>query len=292
MENEFSRQRLMDNISALIQRQGLKVGEVEAAVGISTGYLGKLVKKDTDAAPTSDLVWRLANHFGVSTDLLIGADLTHIPDQLLKLEKFFNKLQRRTENGILVWTAITTKQCDAALNDEQDASHPLVRTKNEITFKQPKDAPQKPTEPWGPDADQDPNNTSMASSTFRRLTSAACPESDIWQVGNAYHATIGDNKQIFLFYLHADFDTPGGPTEACFYDVYMQEMVYDSELSAQLQQDAFVPKLTPICNTLNNAAALTDVISFLMRTIEHHEYDIHLPENVETTIDAFLDEEE
>ena len=68
MSIEFSRQKLAENIMALMQQKKLKIGEVEQQIGISTGYLSKMLKKETDAAPSTDIIWKLSKVLGVSTD--------------------------------------------------------------------------------------------------------------------------------------------------------------------------------------------------------------------------------
>ena len=40
----FNRQQLVENINNLIQQKNMKVGEVEQAIGISTGYISRLSK--------------------------------------------------------------------------------------------------------------------------------------------------------------------------------------------------------------------------------------------------------
>lgn len=44
--SEFNRQRMMENVNELIKEKGLKVGEVESAIGVSTGYISRLTKRN------------------------------------------------------------------------------------------------------------------------------------------------------------------------------------------------------------------------------------------------------
>ena len=56
--DEFNRQKLMENVNELIKEKGLKVGEVESAIGVSTGYISRLTKKETDTAPSADSAYK------------------------------------------------------------------------------------------------------------------------------------------------------------------------------------------------------------------------------------------
>ena len=40
---EFDRARLMNNINTLIKDKKIKIGELENSIGISTGYLSKIL---------------------------------------------------------------------------------------------------------------------------------------------------------------------------------------------------------------------------------------------------------
>ena len=74
MNMNFDRERLMANITALIQQKGMNIGDVEAAVGSSKGYISRLLKNES--IPSSDFTWKLAKVLGVSTDMLIEGDST------------------------------------------------------------------------------------------------------------------------------------------------------------------------------------------------------------------------
>lgn len=82
MDLEFSRQKLAENITALMQQKKLRIGEVEQQIGISTGYLSKMLKKETDAAPSTYIIWKFSKVLGVSTDMLIEGDFSQATDNL------------------------------------------------------------------------------------------------------------------------------------------------------------------------------------------------------------------
>ncbi len=90
---EFDRARLMNNIIFLIKEKGLKIGELENAVGISTGYISKMTKADNESMPGIDLIYKLAQKFGVSVEALVNGDFNKSNDNLLFLIKFLHFLE-------------------------------------------------------------------------------------------------------------------------------------------------------------------------------------------------------
>ena len=118
--DEFNRQKLMENVNELIKEKGLKVGEVESAIGVSTGYISRLTKKETDTAPSADIVWKLAKYLGVSTDMLIEGDFSKATHNLQYMRNFVLKLKAMTDLNKLEWDTITIQDVDKALQNEED----------------------------------------------------------------------------------------------------------------------------------------------------------------------------
>lgn len=100
---EFDRARLMNNINVLIKEKGLKVGEVENAVGISVGYLSKMTKSDKESMPGVDLIYKLAQKLEVSVEALINGDFNKSNDNLLFLINFLHCLQQDTDLHKIEW---------------------------------------------------------------------------------------------------------------------------------------------------------------------------------------------
>ena len=53
---EYNVNKLLSNIAILIKDKGLKVSEVESAIGISAGYLSRMIRKGSDANPSMEIV--------------------------------------------------------------------------------------------------------------------------------------------------------------------------------------------------------------------------------------------
>lgn len=100
---EFDRARLMNNISFLIKERGMKVGELENAVGISAGYISKMTKSENESMPGIDLIYKLAQQLDVSVEALVNGDFNKSNDNLLFLVKFLHLLQVDTDLHDIEW---------------------------------------------------------------------------------------------------------------------------------------------------------------------------------------------
>ena len=100
---EFNRTRLMENINTLIKEKGLKIGEIETTVGISTGYLSKMTKTDNESMPGIDLIFKLAELLEVSVDALVGGDFNKSNDNLFFVMKFIQSLIEDTDIHKFTW---------------------------------------------------------------------------------------------------------------------------------------------------------------------------------------------
>ena len=106
MKVDFNRQVVIDNIMALIQSRNLKVGEAEKQLGVSTGYLSRLAKKENDSTVSAEFIWKAAQYFGVSMDSLIRSRFDEEDKMIDYMRKFLNRLIERTNDGVLEWKAI------------------------------------------------------------------------------------------------------------------------------------------------------------------------------------------
>ncbi len=213
---DFNRQQLVENIGNLIQQKNMKVGEVESAIGISTGYLSRLSKEGNSSIPATDVTWKLAQHFGVSTDALIAGDFSNGTDNISVLKKFLKKLVVRTMEGKLDWIPVTTQYVNAVLRGDESLFF-LVEEKEKD-----RGIPQY-------DAEEQFSEVNRTHSFYktRRIVSAASPLDPAWMTGNGFKAKLNENRWIYLFPMRVSFDTgtPAGDVDADYYEMYMQEWV-------------------------------------------------------------------
>lgn len=108
MDDKFDKTLLGRNIRFLAQRQNAKLGELEAAAGVSAGYVSRLLKaEDGGSSALFDLALCSSEKFGVSLEGLLKMDLSaYLPNELY-LDGFFFRLLEQTEKGLLNWSFAT-----------------------------------------------------------------------------------------------------------------------------------------------------------------------------------------
>ena len=282
MDSEFSRQRLVENISTLMQQQKLKVGEVEQRIGISTGYLSKMLKKDTVSAPSADTIWKLAKVFGVSTDMLIEGDFSGSNENIQYLRSFFSKLKSKTISDEIEWEAITI----------DDVNRELMSVNPDLPIIQimPSDSGKK--------AELhryfEGREISASIHRDRRIYSSGVSVQSAWVEGTGYKATIKGGIHIYIFQMGCSFNIGEGlpSQEVSYFDVYFGGMerpnVEPIDLAIPPEEYDYVYQ--PVCNTFGNAHELEPLIRELYRSIESNNGDVRISWKVRNTIDYFMDD--
>lgn len=284
---DFNRQRLVENIGNLIQQKGMKVGEVEQAIGISTGYLSRLSKAGNESIPATDVTWKLARHFGVSTDSLISGDYSAGTDNISVLRRFVNKLTTRTTEENLDWQPVTTKYVNAVLKGNE----PLFFLVKEME----KD--------HGTPHITEEDNFSEVNQTYswygkRRIVSEASPLDYAWMTGNGFKAQISERRWVYVFPMCVSFDTgtPAGTVETNYYEMYMQEWKTAGGLigaAAVISGEAAGNWVTTqILDTFKTSyASLSDDLKDMYEMAEQTAYDVKINANVKAAILDFLNDD-
>jgi len=100
---EYNVNKLLSNIAILIKDKGLKVSEVESAIGISAGYLSRMIRKGSDANPSMEIVWKLANYFDISVETLVDGDASNPYDNIRLITAIAKFCKVRTMSGQMEW---------------------------------------------------------------------------------------------------------------------------------------------------------------------------------------------
>lgn len=278
MEMNFDRQRLMANITALIQQRGMNIGDVEAAVGTSKGYISRLLKNES--VPSADFVWKLAKVLGVSTDMLVEGDYSDGDDNISTLRKFLIKLRLQTTEEAIVWTPITTKYVNAVLKGEE-APFFLVQEKGNNST-----VPQM-------EVDFSEVNSTYSFYKNRKIHSAAFPQEYAWMTGDGFKANLSDDRVVYIFPMCANMDTgtPAGEIEVDYYEMYLSTWKQSGGIAgAAAVLSGTVTgewKAKQIFDT-SRAAELTDECRDLYTTIKPTAYDVRITADVRSAILDFL----
>ncbi len=102
--------RWLDNVTAMLNREKIPLGEFEKRIGKAPGYLSRYRKKTDigdDAYPTGDILLRIANELNISIESLLTDDLSEEQSNLHTLKDFIRKLRVDTINRKIVWDSFT-----------------------------------------------------------------------------------------------------------------------------------------------------------------------------------------
>lgn len=279
MNLEFSRQKLAENIMALIQQKKLRIGEVEQQIGISTGYLTKMLKKETDSAPSTDIIWRLSKVLGVSTDMLIEGDFSKATDNLQYMRKFLYRLQSLTDTNELEWDRISISDVNEALRSESP-SLPIIVTMDKAT-----NAEAKTTYYQG-------NEVSASIHGKNKIHSVGVDAEPAWVTNSGFMTNLGNGTDVYIFPMCCSVrvDEEGNYEDVDYFDIYFGSWrIPDGyENCDNVPDEAYVRHYEPVCNTFNTAQNLSGEVAALYQSILRHEYDLKISSSVRNTIARFL----
>ena len=279
MNLEFSRQKLAENIMALIQQKKLRIGEVEQQIGISTGYLTKMLKKETDSAPSTDIICRLSKVLGVSTDMLIEGDFSKATDNLQYMRKFLYRLQSLTDTNELEWDRISISDVNEALRSESP-SLPIIVTMDKAT-----NAEAKTTYYQG-------NEVSASIHGKNKIHSVGVDAEPAWVTNSGFMTNLGNGTDVYIFPMCCSVrvDEEGNYEDVDYFDIYFGSWrIPDGyENCDNVPDEAYVRHYEPVCNTFNTAQNLSGEVAALYQSILRHEYDLKISSSVRNTIARFL----
>lgn len=126
--NQFNSKTLFNNISYLASQQGKKIGELEAAAGVSTGYISRT--KEGNFKPGIEVVLNIANELNVSVDTLLNSNLSELTPTEQYLKNLLERLISDTTNDRLDWNVETADSLNYIQPDENgNTGHPLFSVK-------------------------------------------------------------------------------------------------------------------------------------------------------------------
>lgn len=248
---DFDKNKLMNNINTLIKENNLRIGEVEADVGISKGYLSRMSKEDNDTIPTVDLIWKLAQKLGTSVDMLVGGDFSKANDNLFFVMKFIYKLKKDTDLHNVEWKRVPKKYYENIVNGA--LTHPLFEN----------DLPS-----CSKDGEPDIQTAHYKSSfTFENVSVFDdCFEGEIEYLG-----------KIFIMELFYNSRDEGAVP---FTEIVMLEYGDEDECRGD--------EIVPICSTLGRSQELMPSINELLTCIKRHEADVPLDQRQKSAISRYL----
>lgn len=125
MSREFNKDLMIKNISLMLTEMCKKIGELEAEVGVSAGYISRTAK-DPKSKPGIDFVVKVAEALNTSMDTLLNVDLGELTPTERYLISFLEKLKNDTLTDKLDWvreSAASLNRMETDINGYVD--HPL-----------------------------------------------------------------------------------------------------------------------------------------------------------------------
>ncbi len=109
---DFDNSILVSNITHLAKSNDIRLGELEKMLGISTGYISRTAKENTNKRLSIDVVWKVAQFFSVSIDDLVSHDLRLPSETTALLCRFIAKLSSQTMMDEIEWTCEGGYMCE------------------------------------------------------------------------------------------------------------------------------------------------------------------------------------
>ena len=94
------------NLRMLLDSRGYNMTELSLALNMNTTSISRYF---IDRNPDAMSLWRIADHFGVSIDWLLGRSLNRYESLSPELQKIANLYQSATENDRLVIDTLLSK---------------------------------------------------------------------------------------------------------------------------------------------------------------------------------------
>ena len=272
MSNEFDKARMMANISAMIQMRGIKIGELESKVGVSTGYLSRIGKDDYKAVPTIDVIWKIARELGVNIEWLIEGDPDHGAENILYLQNFIRRVFEKTQSGELEWASHPLIDVADALNGEDVLHIPFIEHDSGKEFTDYSDDLEQCGYIGG----------SRMAKGCRRVRSHTKPKASVAIADSCFYTDLGTGNYLHLIkfvevaYLDADEVNPGFPSAREWYELVFEDA------------DEPFMEATPICNTVGRSEALKPDVDKLYQELKQHEFDTRISQDARSIIDSFM----
>lgn len=126
---QYDKKLFIDNVYFLTKEKDLKIGEIEAACGVSSGYLSRLRLGEKNVAPGADFLLAISAQLSVSVDALLSYDFTNATESEAAVLRYLDKLIRETETRKLPWQEDAGGYVDTIpVNPDGRTPHPLYLT--------------------------------------------------------------------------------------------------------------------------------------------------------------------
>ncbi len=274
VKKKIRKQRLMENIAAVVEQKGLRIGEVEKAAGLSIGYLARL-GRDDNQYPTSESVQRMAQALGVSAEWLTEAAGEQMTDQTEYLMNFIERLTDQTRAGLLDWGRFRVREIDSMLETGELKSFPGIEERT--------DGGRFLITPEFPGVDFEARTKVLSQDGKRRIRAVTRPVSSVAVAGSCFYAELTGERRIHLIpyveRIGVEYDVDGEGGVRCETVIWYELVFTDHQGGSVL----------PVCNTLFENAGLLGSIRKLYEELQTHEDEVRVNPGVRALIEEYME---
>ena len=262
---------LLNNILILMNSRNLSFSDVEKEIGISIGYLSKMIKKGEAANPSMSTIWKLANYFDISVERLVDGDVTDPYDNLRLIIATMDFCRMNTISGTMKWKPITIESINEQLHAEESTLPIIGYRKHCVPLKEPY-------------PNRIPSTVSESCYKDKAIISHLAPNVRIYAVGPGYKGLASENNWFHLYKLGGCFqpiqseEIDGSEPEfTTFYDVWIEDTTTGK------------PKYSYVCTTRDADLQMRESIEQLYKTIDNAKTDITLDSDVRNILKSIVD---
>ncbi len=273
MSSDLNAKRMMENIKLLITSRNLKVSDIETSIGISAGYLGRMLRKGEAANPSIEIIWKLANYFDVSVERLVDGDVTDPNDNLALIIATMKFCRMETLCGQIVWQPITIDEINAQLHasENTEATIPIIGYRKRCI-------------PLGErNADSLPAGVSESCVGDRAIRSYMFPNTKLYATAPGYRGRFHEGSWFHIYKLGGFFLPIQSETAAIDQPIF--ENFYDVWIEDEATPDK---RFSYVCTTKGADLQLRETINDMYETVAKAETDVRLKPEIRDLLKSFL----
>ena len=268
---EFDKTILLKNISYLVKKKGIKIGDLENKIGVSTGYISRISKKNNGVATGVDIIMKIAHELGVVMDVLVSVDLEMLGDNEQYLINLMKSLEVKTDARKIFWYKMEPRVVKDVLDGEYYTDIPMFEMA-----------------PGQNCYDRDLYHETKKIYVSYFLGHGLVQKLEPYDASPWFYCNIDENNTVYVTYMiYCKED--GEPQEVL--EMYLKTSEYyehyDEDGSGS---SGYTQKSTPLCCSLTMGEEIDKAITNLYVTITKHQNDIRITDNVKNVLDKFMSE--
>lgn len=267
---DFDKTIFMNNITYLLKRKNIKIGDLENKIGVSKGYISRINKKSDGVAAGVDIVYKIAQALEVSVDVLISVDLQTVDDNEIYLLNLLKSFQKKTENREVFWDKIDLRTIGSMLAGKEYADIPMLHTH-----------PDDRSERYD---DYEYISRKIYVSSF--LGTGLNLGNDNYEVGPWFSMKIDDLNTVYITDV-MKYSYEGEPSEVLEMYIYTAEY-YEEYAEDGSGSSGYRHTLVPLCCSAKMGENIDAAMTALYKTICSHQDDIRIPANLKGVLDGFM----